>query len=162
VAPVDRLDPALVLDAIVERQPPGDGWRGLIRVDGDAAGVTARGQQQDERRGAQDGEPARQTQDGIEKAQAGAEEQHGHQRRDSVEASDHGLHFVRRQLDRQSAGALGANHTVDPADLSAKHVPVEEQQRAQRLVLCRCTDAPPDRKARQEGARPGASCHGTV
>ncbi len=40
----------------------------------------------------------------------------------------------------QSLGALGADDTVEPGEVDVQHVPVQEQEGAQRLVLGRGGD----------------------
>lgn len=45
--------------------------------------------------------------------------------------------FLRAEHDRDPMRQLGPGHLVDGANLDAQHVTIEEQQRAQRLILRR-------------------------
>jgi hypothetical protein len=52
-----------------------------------------------------------------------------------VQSPDDGAHLVAREHHRQAGRTPGAHQVVDPRHVAAEDVPVEEQQRAERLVL---------------------------
>jgi len=56
-----------------------------------------------------------------------------------------------RVHDRKACGRLGVDEVVEPGELDAKNVPVEEQQRRERLVLRRGRNVPAGRERVQEG-----------
>ena len=48
---------------------------------------------------------------------------------------EHGADLVAGEDDRESFGALGADDTIQPGKVDFQHVPVKEQEGAERLVL---------------------------
>src|SRR3989304_3579146 len=58
-----------------------------------------------------------------------------HQARDPVELAEDGSNLFAGQDDGQPPGAFRVHDAVEPGDLLAEHLAVQEQQRAQRLVL---------------------------
>jgi hypothetical protein len=53
----------------------------------------------------------------------------------AAELTDDGADFVTGQHHRQAGGSLGTDDVVEPRQLLREHLAVEEEQRAQRLVL---------------------------
>jgi hypothetical protein len=53
------------------------------------------------------------------------------------EALDHGANLLTGEDDGQARRTLGAHDLVEPGKLDAQHLSIEEQERAQRLVLRR-------------------------
>jgi hypothetical protein len=73
----------------------------------------------------------------FEHAQARPVQQAGHEPRRALEPLDHRAQLVAGQDDWQSLRALGTHDAVEPRQVDRQHVTVEEQERAQRLVLGR-------------------------
>ena len=73
----------------------------------------------------------------LEQAEAGAVEERRHQPSRAGEPRQHGRHLLAAEHDGDVRRAPRANQTVEPRQLHAEHVPVEEQQRTERLVLGR-------------------------
>jgi len=71
----------------------------------------------------------------FEHAQTGAVEQARHQAGSTVEPLEHGAYLVTCEDDRQPLGAMGAHDAVQPGKVDREHVPIEKEERAQRLVL---------------------------
>jgi hypothetical protein len=71
----------------------------------------------------------------LKQAQSGAIEERGHQARHAFQLPQDCQHFVTRQNHRQPLRAFRAHDAIEPGDLQLEHVPIEEQQCAQRLVL---------------------------
>src|SRR5262249_25083652 len=73
----------------------------------------------------------------LQKAQARAIQQCGHEARHAFEAGDDGAHLVAGQDYREMLWPPRPNNVVDPWQVLLQGVPIQEQQRPQRLVLCR-------------------------
>ncbi len=80
-----------------------------------------------------------------------AVEQRRHQARLALHAGEHGAHLVAREHDRQPRGCLGVDEILEPRQLDAEDLAVEEEQRRERLVLRRGRDVPAGRERVQEG-----------
>jgi hypothetical protein len=63
----------------------------------------------------------------------------------------HGGNLPPSEDDRQVPGLFGAHDTVQPVERVPEHFSIEEQQRAQGLVLRRGADAPATRQVLEEG-----------
>ena len=77
-------------------------------------------------------------------------------RDDAVEPLKDGANLVTRQDDGQMLGPLGADDVVEPRELDAEHLAIEEEQGAQRLVLGGGRDFVVNRERGQEGGDLGA------
>jgi hypothetical protein len=71
----------------------------------------------------------------LEHPEAGTVEQAGHEARHPVEAVEHGADLLPRENDGQALWTLGPHETLEPREIAFQHVPVEEQESAQGLVL---------------------------
>ncbi len=72
---------------------------------------------------------------GFEQPQAGAIQEQRREARGSVERVDDDLHLRAGQHDRDALGILGPHDVVEPRQLLLENLAIEEEQRAQRLVL---------------------------
>jgi len=86
----------------------------------------------------------------LENAEAGAIEEAGHEPRWAGEPLEHGPHLVAGENDWQSLGSLCAHDVVEPRQVDRQHVTIEEQERAQGLVLGGGGDASLDGEGAQE------------
>ncbi len=86
----------------------------------------------------------------LEKAQPGAVQQARNEPVHAPQMRHQRAHLRTREHDRQPAPRVRARHRADRAELSFQHVAVEEDERAQRLILRRCRHALLDRERRQE------------
>jgi hypothetical protein len=86
----------------------------------------------------------------FEQPESGPVEQRADEARGPFEAGEDGPCLVARQYDRQARRGLGADHVVEPRQLALEDLLVEEQDRAQRLILGGRAHAPPHGEARQE------------
>jgi len=71
----------------------------------------------------------------LHQAQPAAVEQPGHQRLPPGQALQQPHHLRARQHHRQPPRPLGTDHVLHPRQLDAQHLPIEEEQGGQRLVL---------------------------
>ena len=78
----------------------------------------------------------------LEEAQPRPVEKHPDEPRGPLQASEHALGLLARQHHRQPARHLRPYDTIDPHHGVAEYLPVQEEDRAQRLVLGRGSDAP--------------------
>ena len=76
----------------------------------------------------------------LQDAKARAIEQARHETGHAVKPLEHGADLVAGEDDRESFGALGPHDTVQPGKVDVQHVPVKEQEGAERLVLGRRGD----------------------
>src|SRR5713101_5762975 len=96
----------------------------------------------------------------LQQAQARTVQQNRHEPRDAVEALKDGANLSAGEHDRQVLGPLGSDHVLEPRELDTEHLAVEEQERAQRLILCRGGNLLPNREGREElGDLGGAHLH---
>ena len=96
----------------------------------------------------------------LQQAQARTVQQNRHEPRDAVEALKDGANLMAGEHDRQVLGPLGSDHVLEPRELDTEHLAVEEQERAQRLILCRGGNLLPNREGREElGDLGGAHLH---
>ncbi|MDB5923504.1 MAG: hypothetical protein JWN13_2440 [Betaproteobacteria bacterium] len=86
----------------------------------------------------------------FQDAHTGAVKKAQHQARRAVRARKHTPDFLFRQHDRQTCGALGGFHVVEPRQLGPKHFLVQEEQRAPRLVMGRCRNIALRREVREK------------
>jgi hypothetical protein len=86
----------------------------------------------------------------LVQAQAGPVEQRGRQAARSVQVLEHGAHLVAREHHRQAPRGARPHHLVQALELAAQQHAVEEEQRAQRLVLRRGAHVPGLRQVREE------------
>src|SRR2546428_12373942 len=91
----------------------------------------------------------------LEHPEPGPVEQTTHQTWHAVELPEHGADLLAGQDDWQALGALRADDAVEPWEIDLQHVTVQEEQRAQRLVLGRGGHLALDRERAQE---PGDLC----
>ena len=77
-----------------------------------------------------DAEPA-----ALEHPEPGPVQQAGHEAGHPLEPLEHGAHLVAGEDDRQALGALRAHDAIEPGKIDLQHVPVQEQEGAQSLVL---------------------------
>jgi len=80
----------------------------------------------------------------FEKAQAGAIHEDGHEARSAAELADDSPYLVAREYDWQSHWPFRAHDVIEPRQILSEHLAIEEQQRAQRLVLRRRSDVTVD------------------
>jgi len=73
-------------------------------------------------------------------------EQGRHEPGRAAERPEDRADFFAREDDREALRALRAHDAVQPGDVDLEHLAVEEQQRAQRLVLRGCRDPSLDRQ----------------
>jgi hypothetical protein len=73
----------------------------------------------------------------FHQAHAAAVKQTREQRMNSLHPVENALHLVARQHHRQARRPLGSHHAVEPRQVNAQDLPVQEQQGRQRLVLRR-------------------------
>jgi hypothetical protein len=71
----------------------------------------------------------------FEQAQPRAIEEGGHEPGRAVQLGDDRAHLVASQHDGEAFRALGPNHAVEPGQVLMQDVAIEEEERAQRLVL---------------------------
>jgi hypothetical protein len=86
----------------------------------------------------------------LEKPEPAAVEKHRDESRSAVELVKDASHFLTREHDRNPLRYFGAPDALDPSGLLPQHFLVQEEQRAQRLILRRRADAILDRERRQE------------
>src|SRR2546428_3731778 len=91
----------------------------------------------------------------LERPEPGPVEQTTHQAWHAVELSGRGAGLLAGQDGWQALGALRADDAVEPWEIELQHVTVQEEQRAQRLVLGRGGHLALDRERAQE---PGDLC----
>jgi hypothetical protein len=70
----------------------------------------------------------------FEETQPRAVEEERHEMRDPVHATEHGLDLGVCEHRRQAGGSLCAHETVEPWEVPSQHLPIEEEDRGQRLV----------------------------
>jgi len=87
----------------------------------------------------------------FEDAETGAVHQRGHQARRAIHALEDQADLVGRQNDGKAGGPLRPDDLVEPGEVDAEHVAVQEQQGRQGLVLGRCRHAPVDGEVGEEG-----------
>lgn len=92
----------------------------------------------------------------LEHAQACSVEQAGHESGWAGEAVEERAHLVAREDHRESHGALGADDVVEPRQIDAEDVAVEEEKRAQRLVLVEAATWPSTARAVRKRVTSGA------
>ena len=68
----------------------------------------------------------------------------------AFQAPEYGRHFCPRQDDGEALSSAGANHAIGDVDVPAKHDSVQEQDRAQRLILSRRADVTFGRQRREK------------
>jgi len=73
----------------------------------------------------------------LEQTETGAIEQERHEPVSAMELAEDGSQLVTGEDYRQADRALGPHDLVEPWQILAEDLPVEEEQGAQRLVLCR-------------------------
>jgi hypothetical protein len=74
----------------------------------------------------------------LEQAKAATVQQERHEERDALEVGEHAPDFVTREDGGKPHRTLGGHHALKLAlDRRSEHVAIEEQQRRERLVLCR-------------------------
>ena len=88
----------------------------------------------------------------FEEPQAGAVEQHRHQPRCPLQFGEHPRHLVAAHHHRKASRHAGANDVLDPGKVAPQNLAVEEHERAERLVLCRCAHPRVDRERRKKGS----------
>jgi hypothetical protein len=86
----------------------------------------------------------------FEDAKTSAVQQAHHDTRRPAEALDHGADLLAGEDNGQARRALGSHDLVEPGQLDVQNVPIEEQERAQRLVLRRRGDATLDREGTEK------------
>jgi hypothetical protein len=86
----------------------------------------------------------------LEHPEARPVEQAGHEPRHAVQLLKQGADLGAGQDDGQPCGALGAYDAIEPREVHLQHVAVQEQQRAQGLVLGRGRDVAIDSQRGQE------------
>jgi hypothetical protein len=86
----------------------------------------------------------------LEDAQARSVKQAGHEPWRAVEPVEHNTDFVTGRDDWKALRAFGAYGVVEPGQGDVEHVAVEEQERAQRLVLRGGRDATLHRQRAEE------------
>ena len=86
----------------------------------------------------------------LHDAQSGAVEQRADQPMDALQACQDARHLLARQDHRQTRRHPGLLDAVEPRELDAEHLLVEEQQRALGLVLGRCGNPVAHRQRGQE------------
>jgi len=87
---------------------------------------------------------------GFEKAEPGAVKQPRDETRDALKSAEDGFDLGAVEYHGQVNARLRAHEGVEPRQIDAEHVPVEEQQRGQSLVLRCWGTAFGDGKVRQE------------
>ena len=93
----------------------------------------------------------------LEQAQARAVHQDGHEAGSAAEPLDHSAHLVAREHDRQPNRPPGPHHVVEPGHLLLEDLAIQEQQRAQCLILGRCGDVALDGEPAQIPGELGAT-----
>ena len=73
----------------------------------------------------------------LEPPEPGAVEQAGHGAWHALQPLEHRPDLVAGEDDRQPVAALGTHDPVQPGQVDLQHIPVQEQEGAQRLVLGR-------------------------
>jgi hypothetical protein len=86
----------------------------------------------------------------LEKAQAGAVEEHRHELGDAAHGAEDAAHLLPAQHDGQALGRLGAHDAVHRAELAPEHLLEEEEKGVEGLVLGRGADAAPLREGGEE------------
>ena len=86
----------------------------------------------------------------FQQPQPGAIQQDRHEPRDAIEALEDGADLLARHDDGEPLRALRAYEVVEPGQLDAEHVAVQEQQGTQGLVLRGRRNLVADRERRQE------------
>lgn len=86
----------------------------------------------------------------LRESQAGAVQQRRHEPRNSMDPTQDSRHLDLRQNNGNADGCPRADNPVQPLHISPKHFPIEKEESAQGLVLCRWTDASMGRKAREK------------
>jgi hypothetical protein len=76
-------------------------------------------------------------------------EQRHDEPRDSCQLVYDGAHLVNAEDDRDAYRAVCVRHVIDRSGIKTKHVPIQEQERAERLVLCRRADLLNHREVRE-------------
>lgn len=67
--------------------------------------------------------------------------------------TQHCVNLRARKHHRHAGAAPGPHHPVEFAELPPKHVPVEKQERVERLILRRACNPLSDRQVRQKAFR---------
>ncbi len=86
----------------------------------------------------------------LEEPQPAAVQEGAHEQHDAVQLGQHLPHLAAGQDDWHPARPLGAHEPLEQADVALQDVPVQEDQGAQGLGLCRGADALLHREVRQE------------
>jgi hypothetical protein len=86
-----------------------------------------------------------------------AVQEEGHEAWHAVEPLKDGAHLLTRQDDGQMLGPLGSDDIVEPRELDAEHLAIEEEQCAQGLVLGGGRDVLVNRERGQEGGDLGGA-----
>src|SRR5262245_64212548 len=71
----------------------------------------------------------------FEDPEPGSIEQAGHETRHALEPIEDGSDLFTAEDDWQTPGAFGAHDLIEPGQRDSEHVPVEEQDGAQGLIL---------------------------
>jgi O-acetyl-ADP-ribose deacetylase (regulator of RNase III) len=87
---------------------------------------------------------------GFQQAEAAAVQQGRDQARGTIHLPQQRADLVAREDDGQALGAAGVDDVAQPLELAAEHIPVQEEQRREGLVLSRCAGAEHGRQVRQE------------
>ena len=94
-------------------------------------------------------------------------EQERHHTGHAVQTLEDRADFVTREHGRQMLWAFGPDHVIEPWQLNAEDLAIEEEQRVEGVVLGGRRDAVTNRERRQEGrdlpgppSRRDGACHG--
>jgi hypothetical protein len=77
--------------------------------------------------------------------EAGTVQQGGHEARHPVKPLEQGTDLIAAEDNRKPLRAPRAHDAIEPREIHRQHVLVQEQERAQRLILGRGGDLPIDR-----------------